>query len=197
MALVASGEDPLLPSGQAYLHVRVTASSTVDWPTLAPTLLLPSGQALLPSQTTATPDGADLIYLIPLPAEPMEVAWSLTPTPHIAIVRWRATLDVPPDRATVLGQSLAIAEATAVAGRHPGTVQITLTLRNQGRTSLRLTPSDLTLTQGEQKLIVPDLAALRAPLAPGESRAISLDISLAIRQPLVLAAGIERIQLTP
>jgi hypothetical protein len=196
LVLVGPGEDVLLPRGQAYLHVRVTASSALDWPTLAPTLLLSSGQALLPSQTTATPDGADLAYLIPLPAEPLEVAWSLTPASHAAIVRWRATLDVPPDRTTVLGQSLAIAEATAATGRHPGTVQITLTLRNQGRTPLQLTPADLALTQGEQKLTVPDLAALRAPLAPGESRTISLDIPLANRQPLVLAAGIERMQLT-
>jgi hypothetical protein len=197
LVLVGPGEDLLLPSGQAYLHVRVTASSALDWPTLAPTLLLPSGQTLLPSQTTATPDGADLVYLIPLPAEPLEVAWSLTPASHIAVVRWRATLDVPPDRTTVLGQSLAIAEATAAVGRQPGTVRIDLTLRNQGRTPLQLTPADLALTQGEQKLTTPDLAALRAPLAPGESRSISLDIPLANRQPLVLAAGIERVQLTP
>jgi hypothetical protein len=45
---------------------------------------------LLSSQTVATADGTDLAYLIWLPAEPLEVAGSLTPAPQ------RATVEISP-----------------------------------------------------------------------------------------------------
>ena len=93
ITLTGPGEDPTLPRDQARVTVRVQAAQ-LDWPLLIPTLLLPSGVAALPSDITATGNGADLRYLIPQPSEPLELVWSVTPHADAPVrlfcgIRWR------------------------------------------------------------------------------------------------------------
>lgn len=78
VTLVGPGEDPSVPPDQARVAVAVAAPAGLDWPALAPTLLLATGQALLPGETVTTSGGVELRYLVPLPAEPLEAAWGVT-----------------------------------------------------------------------------------------------------------------------
>lgn len=79
ISLTGAGEDPTLPADQSRVVVEVQTPGTQDWPTLVPTLVLPSGARLLPSESIATEQGVELRYLVPQPAQPLEVVWSLTP----------------------------------------------------------------------------------------------------------------------
>jgi hypothetical protein len=192
VTLTGPGQNPTLPSDQARLTVQVRTVLKLDWPTLAPTLLLPSGGAALPSDITATDGGADLSYLIPQPAEPLEVVWSLTPPADASVLRWRTTLEVPPSRAAVLRDALHVRQVDAAPGDTPGTVVAIVTVVNRSKAPLVLTSTDVTLMSPTGSLASPDLAALGQPLAPQEQRRLTLRTSLGERETLTLTVGVER-----
>jgi hypothetical protein len=172
--------------------VQVRAPRGVDWLLLAPTLLLPSGAAALPSDTTATTQGVELRYLIPLPSAPLTVIWSIAPHAEAQLLRWRATLDPPPARAAVLRASLAVERVQAAAGDAPGTMALTIVVANRGTTPLQLTSADISLTGTNRPSTTPDPAALRQPLASAERRTLALEAPLGERETLILTVGIAR-----
>jgi hypothetical protein len=172
--------------------VRVQTALKLDWPLLIPTLLLPSGVAALPSDITATEHGADLSYLIPLPSEPLELMWSLTPRADAPVLRWRTTLEAPPSRAAVLRDALEVRQVQAAPGDTPGTVVVSITVANRSTTPLVLTGTDVTIASTTGPLASPDLAALRQPLAPQEQRTLTLHAPLGERATLTLAVGVAR-----
>jgi hypothetical protein len=192
ITLTGPGEDPTLSTDQARVTVRIQTVLKLDWPLLAPTLLLPSGVAALPSNLTATDSGADLHYLIPLPSEPLELAWSVTPRADAPVLRWRTTLDPPPSRAAVLRGALEMRQVQAAPGDTPGTVVVTITVANRSTGPLVLTPTDVTLQSTTGPLATPDPAALRQPLAPQEQRTLTLQASLGDRETLTLTVGVAR-----
>jgi hypothetical protein len=192
ITLTGAGEDPTLPSGQARVTVHLQTALKLDWPLLNPTLLLPSGVATLPSDITATANGADLFYLIPQPSEPHEVVWILTPPADAPVLRWRTTLDVPPSRATVLQDALEVRQVQAVPGETPGTVMVALSLVNRSHVPLVLTATDVSIASATNPLATPDLAALRQPLAPQEQRTLTLRAPLRERETLTLTVGVAR-----
>ena len=191
ITLTGPGEDPTLPSDQARVTVRVQAAQ-LDWPLLIPTLLLPSGVAALPSDITATGNGADLRYLIPQPSEPLEVAWSVTPGADAPVLRWRTTLEVPPSRAAILRDALEVRQVQAAPGDTPGAVVVTFTVVNRSTAPLMLTGADVTLASTTGPLATPDLATLRQPLAPQEQRTLTLRAPLGEHETVTLTVGSAR-----
>jgi hypothetical protein len=192
MTLTGSGDDPALPSDQARVTVRTQTALKLDWPLLAPTLLLPSGVATLPSDIIATEGGAELRYLIPQPSEPLDVMWSLTPHADAPLLRWRITLEVPPSRAAVLRDALEVRQVQAAPGDTPGSVVVTITVANRSSAPLVLTGSDVTLQSTTDPLATPDPAALRQPLVPQEQRTLTLQAPLGERETLTLTVGVAR-----
>ncbi|MFV9505967.1 MAG: hypothetical protein AB4911_15555 [Oscillochloridaceae bacterium umkhey_bin13] len=188
------GEDPALPTGQARVTVVVTAPASLDWPALRPTLLLPSGEALLPGATEATSGGAALHYLVALPTEPLMVAWSVTDRMTGVRFRWRVTLDPPPTRAVVLRAALTVRSLAAVRGPTPGSLDVQITLTNQGPTQLTLTPEDVSLLAQDRLLASADPATVRSPLAAGETRRLILTAPSQAR--MVLRVGMARYALS-
>jgi hypothetical protein len=192
ITLAGPGEDPTLPNDQARVTVRIQTALKLDWPLLIPTLLLPSGVAALPSDITTTANGADLIYLIAQPSEPLEVAWSLTPRADSPVLRWRTTLEVPPSRAAVLRDALEVRQVQAAPGDTPGTVVVSITVVNRSTVPLVLTGTDVTIASTTGPLATLDLAALRQPLAPQVQRTLTLRAPLGERETLTLMIGVAR-----
>jgi hypothetical protein len=193
--IIGPGQDPTLPPGQARVIV-IVQSLPRDWPADAPTLLLASGEALAAPEQVATPDGVELRYLVPLPAAPLDAAWSITPAGASDVLRWRTTLTPPPDRTSVVRTALDARDVTVV--RENNGLALRLTLVNRSADPLALTPDDLTLLRNDTTLPPLDLAALRAPLAPGEARQVTLPLPDAARTTrLVLRAGAQQYQIAP
>jgi hypothetical protein len=192
VAIAGPGDDPALPPDQARVSVRVRAPQDVDWPTLAPALLLPSGAAVLPSDTRALTGESELRYLVPLPTTPLALLWQLTPSQDAPAVRWHATLEPPPSRAAVLRANLGREPPHVTPGDTPGTIVVTFAVVNRGAAPLQLSGSDITLAAANQPPITPDPAALRQPLAPGERRTIALNAPLGPRATLTLTIGVAR-----
>jgi hypothetical protein len=192
MTLTGSGDDPSLPSNQARVTVHIQTALKLDWPLLAPTLLLPSGVAALPSDLTATANGIDLIYLIPQPSESLELMWSVTPRANAPVLRWRTTLDPPPSRAAVLRDALEVRQVQAVPGDTPASVVISITVANRSAAPLVLTSADVKLESPTGLLASPDLAVLRQPLAPQEQRTLTLRAPLGERETVTLTVGVAR-----
>jgi len=192
ITLTGPGEDPTLPHDQARVTVRMQTTLKLDWPLLIPTLLLPSGVAALPSNLTATEHGADLHYLIPLPSEPLELVWSVTPGADAPVLRWRTTLDPPPSRTAVLRDALEVRQVHAVPGDTPGTIVVSITVANRSTTPLVLTGTDVTIASTTGPLATPDLATLRQPFAPQEQRTLTLRAPLGERETVTLTVGSAR-----
>lgn len=196
--LVGSGHDRTLPADGARVLVTIAADQPVDWPTLAPTLLLHTGAALLPAETQALPTGGvQLRYLIDAPPAALDAALVLTSGE--TVVRWRTTLAPPPTRVQVLRQGLT-AEVSAQAGALSGgsvPLTISIRLRNRLDVPLTLTPDDIALAQGSTTLPLPDRPDLRDPLAAGGDLPLTLPVLVASGQaPLVLTVGAQRFTLT-
>jgi hypothetical protein len=192
VTLIGPGQDPTLPPEQARVAVRVRAPRAIDWPMLAPTLVLPSGAAVLPSSTATISQGTELRYLIPLPAETLPVVWQLNSSPAGVVSRWRATLDPPPSRTEVLRAALAVEPPKVTPGEARGTIAIAVAVVNRGTAPLQLTNNDITLAMANQPPSTPDLSMLRQPLAPGERRTITLAAPLEERSTLTLTIGVTR-----
>jgi hypothetical protein len=184
-----SGEDPNLPPDTARVAVTVVTTASLSWPRLAPTLLLHGGQLLSASSTTATTDGAVLHYLVPLSHEPRLVVWQLSLPPGVGLLRWRAELLPPPSHLSVLREALRV-EDVSVTAQTADTVTLALTLHNRAAQPLLLRMEDVVVTQGDRPVVLPELAALGAPLAPDEQRTLSLELPVPPSgEPLIVAFG--------
>lgn len=193
--ITGPGQSPALPADRAEVELRVRAGGGIDFPALAPGLLLPSGEVVQASIAAGADGVTALRYSVPLPTASLEVAWGLS-LPDGSSARWRLTLDPPPSREAVIWQALALGEITASRDALGGEV-LHVTLRNQGETPLQLLASDIKLIQGSTSLPVGEIAALREPLAPGAQRVIDLPLPpQAGSAPLVLSIGGTRARLT-
>lgn len=183
------GEDPDLPERRLVLSVIVQDSDDHrDWVALAPTVLLADGSAALPGETHR--EGAQLRfdYLIADQPERFDVCWQVTRADQV--VRYRATLEPPPTRDTVLRTRLRVEDLAVTPSQQTMTVQ--LTLHNLAATPLVVGAADLGFqTQTSRH----DVAAptLRQPLAPDERRSVAIDLPL---ESGVLQIGPFRSQLT-
>ena len=199
--IVGAGHDGTLPLGAARVHVTVQTDQEIDWPTLAPGLVLPSGEELRPSATDPRLDGTGVVlrYRMSAPTTPMDVAFQVTWNGTVS--RWRTTLSPPPARLDVLRQGLTtavVASLTPGAGR-ASVLSMTLTLQHTLPDAVTLTMDEVTLMQGTTPLTVPDLAdLLREPIEPGEIRRMALEVSLDNHDsfaPLTLTVGAQRFTL--
>jgi hypothetical protein len=200
LTLSGPGDDPTLPTGQARLVVQAEAQFT-DWAAYAPTLLLANGQALLPAEAPVITTGmTTLHYLIPLPAADTPVVWSLTPPGTQRPSRWRTTISVPPDRATVVRETIRL--SSVALDLRASTLTLTVTVQNARNQPFVFTPDDIRLTRGTATeplpLTLPEPAALNAPLAPSATRTLVLSAALpsALTDPLILTVGAQRVRLT-
>jgi hypothetical protein len=192
--IAGPGQDPMLPQGQARIVVVVDARLDLDWPAYAPTLLLPSGQAYLPAETVAHPNGAELRYLVPLPATDTPIAWDITVPGIGQTARWRATLAPPVNRVDILRGALEVLSVSAQ--EQNGAFDISITVTNKSKAPLRLTREDITLTQSDRRINTPDIGALTTPLAPGEQRTFAFSVPGG-QQPLLLSIGTQSYRITP
>jgi hypothetical protein len=195
LALVGPGEDPGLPANTARVIVRLRAPP-LDWPSYAPTLLLDTGQSLTSPEQTATSDGVELRYLVPLPGGELQAVWSITPPESLESYRWRTTFPPPPSRTEVLRASLT-ARDLQIDARPGAGYELSLTLVNEGALPLLIQSSDLLLTQGTSQLAAPDLAELRQPLEPGATRRVTIPLDLSdTSEPLIVTVGAQRFQIS-
>jgi hypothetical protein len=187
--VIGPGQDPILPAGQGRIVVQVLSPEGLDWPAYKPTLTLADGQQYLPSEITSTAGGAELRYLVPLPAGEIALAWDVTVPGAVQSLRWRATLAPPPSRAEVLRDALLV-QGVRVREDHPGELTIAAALTNQGTEPLTLTRDELTFAQGAQPITLPDIPALATPLKPGERRTITFTVAVgALQQAATLTIG--------
>jgi hypothetical protein len=167
------GDDPTLPPNVARVVVTVITTALLDWPRLAPTLVLPDGQALNPSTSNATSDGVVFQYLVPQRPDALPVLWQLTPPDGGPAMRWRTVLAPPPTRLAVLRERLHV-ERVDVNEATERALTVSMVLRNTSTTPLALVADDLHATVDERPLSLPSLAALQSPLAPDEARTLTL-----------------------
>ena len=121
ITIVGLGQDATLPTDAVRVIVRLQAP-VLDWPTYAPTLLLADGTVVQSPEQAPIAGGVELRYLVPLPAGELDLAWQVQPQSGI-VMRWRVTLNPPPDRALVLRKALEIQHAELAnpeGGRHRG-----------------------------------------------------------------------------
>lgn len=196
--LTGTGEDPALPAGQARLRVTVEVTGdapALDWPALAPTLLLASGTALLPGTIEQQPDGVVLTYLAPAPEATGALLWMVTPPANDRVLRWRATIAPPPDRDRALYESLVVEQVLA-APETAASVLITLRIVNQGNIPVTLTPADFMLARADTPISLPAMTGLTEPLPPGAQRDLAFTLPLStLSQPLTLAIGSRQFRL--
>ena len=190
--IAGPGQDSALPQGQARIAVVVDARPDLDWPAYAPTLLLPSGQAYLPAETVAHPNGAELRYLVPLPAVDTPIAWDITASGQT--MRWRATLAPPVNRVDVLRGALEVVSVSVQ--EQDDTFDISITVTNKSKAPLRLTREDITLIQGDRRINTPSIGALTTPLETGERRTLAFSVPGG-QQPLLLSIGTQSYRITP
>ena len=193
-AITAAGpaEDPTLPADQMRVSVVVSATATVDWAALAPTLLSARGDVLETSATEAGEDGALLRYVVPATNEPLAFVWRVN-RPDGNVLRWRATVPPPPDRAGLLRASLTLIDASATASADdPSTVQLALVVRNDGRLPLTLQAADLALTRDGQPMVVSSLEGIAEPLDPGGTRTLTTTVTAPAPSRLILSLGAAR-----
>jgi hypothetical protein len=196
ISIVGPGQDGTLPPDSARIIIRIAAPN-LDWPTYAPTLLQADGTVVQSPEQVSIEDGIELRYLVPLPAGELELAWQLTLPQSGAVMRWRATLSPPPDRALVLRKALE-AQRVELANAEGNSFALQLMLRNSGDGLLTLSRDDLALKRGSEVLPLPDLPELHAPLAPGEARTLTIPLpEIADGAPLVLSVGSYRWQIAP
>ena len=193
-AITAAGpaEDPTLPADQMRVSVAVSATATVDWAALAPTLLSARGDVVETSVTEAGEDGALLRYVVPATSEPLAFVWRVN-RPDGSVMRWRATVPPPPDRAALLRASLTLLDASAAASPDgPSTVQLVLVVRNDGRVPLTLQAADLALMRDEQPVAVSSVDGIAEPLDPGGTRTLTATVTAPAPSRLILSLGAAR-----
>lgn len=168
------GEDPTIAEGYLQLTVVVHDPDTNrDWGALAPTVLLADGSTASPSGTTQDGEARRLNYLVADQTEPFDVRWQVTLADQV--VRYRATLEPPPARDTVLRTWLRVEDLTVEPSQQ--TMAVRLTLHNTATSPLRVEQADLGFQTSASRRAVA-ASALRQPLAPDERRVITLDLPL-------------------
>lgn len=168
------GEDPTIAEGSLQLTVVVhDPDTTRDWGALAPTVLLADGSTASPSGTTQDGEARRLTYLIADQREPFDVRWQVTLADQV--VRYRATLEPPPTRDTVLRTWLRVDDLAVAPSQQ--TMAVRLTLHNTATSPLRVEQADLGFQTSASRRAVA-ASALRQPLAPDERRVITLDLPL-------------------
>jgi hypothetical protein len=168
------GEDPSIADGYLQLTVVVHDPDTNrDWGALAPTVLLADGSTASPSGTTQDGEAHRLNYLVADQTEPFDVRWQVTLADQV--VRYRATLEPPPARDTVLRTWLRVEDLAATPSQQ--TMAVRLTLHNTATSPLRVEQADLGFQTTTSRRAVA-ASALRQPLAPDERRVITLDLPL-------------------
>jgi hypothetical protein len=183
------GEDPTIAEGSLTLTVVLHDPDTSrDWSALAPTLLLADGTIASPSGTIRDGETRRIAYLIADQTEPFAVRWQVTLADQV--VRYRATLEPPPTRDTVLRTWLRVEDLTAAPSQQ--TMAVQLTLHNTAPSPLVVEPADLGFqtAAGRREIAA---ATLRQPLAPNERRVVTLDLPL---ETGVLHIGPFRYELT-
>ena len=168
------GEDPTIPEGRMVLSVTVEdADAQRDWVALAPTVLLADGSSANPSETDT--DGATrrFDYLVAEQVEPFDVLWQVAGANHA--VRYRATLEPPPARDTVLREHLRVDIAAVTPSRQ--TMAVQLTLHNTATSPLLVGQAELGFQTSATRRAVA-APTLRQPLAPNERRTVTLDLPL-------------------
>lgn len=187
--VVGPGQDPTLPAGQGRIVVQVLSPDGLDWPAYKPTLTLADGQQYLPSETTPTQAGAELRYLVPLPAGEIALAWDVTSPGAVQSLRWRATLAPPPGRAGVLRDALRVQDVHLREDR-PGELTIAVAVTNLSAEPLALARDEFTLVQAAQPIPLPDIPTLATPLTPGEQRVITFTATMGrLQQAATLTVG--------
>ena len=181
-------EDATIPEGTQTLSVLVEdAEAARDWIALDPTLLLADGAEKLPKHMTRDGTSLQFDYSIDEQTEPFAVRWQVTEADQV--VRYRATLEPPPSRTTVLRTRLRVENVTATASQQ--TMAVTLTLHNTATTPLVVESADLGFQTTAARRDV-TASALRQPLAPDERRTVTLELPL---ESGVLAIGPFRYEL--
>src|SRR5262249_30290550 len=133
--------------------------------------------------------GAELRYLVPLPAGEIALAWDITPPGAVQSLRWRATLAAPPSRAEVLRDALLVKQIQ-LHENHPCELTLAVAISNQGTEPLTLSRDELTLAEGSQPISLPDIPALATSLKPGEQRTISFTAAVgSLQQAATLTVG--------
>jgi hypothetical protein len=156
------------------LTVAVQDDGDHDWVARAPTVLLADGETVTPGAPERSDGQLRFDYLIPEQAEPFEIQWQVSTTAD-QVVRYRATLDPPPSRHAVLRAALEIADVAVAPSQQ--TMAVTLTLQNTGERPLVLVATDLGFqTQTSRREVA--ATSLQEPLAPGERRVVTVDLSL-------------------
>lgn len=198
MVVLGPGSDPTLPQGQARVVVTLVTAAVehLDWTAQQPRLQTPGGDNLLPTDTRLDAGTVQFHYLIPLPQENQDVLFSLT-AGNDQQVRWRTTLQPPPGRDALLRQFLAIEDVSATpvetAQAQTLPVNLRLVVVNHADTPLALLPEDIALTHDGSEVPLPDIEALRTPLAAEEERVINLEVAVPTTgSPLVLTVGVAR-----
>jgi hypothetical protein len=174
MATRGRGEDPSIAAGYLTLTAVVhDPDMSRDWGALAPILLLADGSTASPSGRARDGEVRRLQYLIPDQAEPFDVRWQVAVTDQV--VRYRATLEPPPSRDTVLRTRLRVEDLAVIPSQQ--TMAVRLTLHNTATTPLVMEAADFGFQTGASRR---ELAAptLRQPLAPDERRVVTLDLPL-------------------
>ncbi len=193
VSVVGRDQDITVPEQQVRVVVGVESPSDLDWISMAPTLTLPTGNALLPADTVPMTDGVELRYLAPAFTTPLDAAWTVATQGDGHDRRWRLALEPPPSRLATLRQALSVTRLTTLPSTSGSAVQLVVDLRNTGPVPLQLRPDDLVLSQGNVPLALPPIPALRAPLAPGETRTLQLPLQDVPRDhALRVTVGAER-----
>lgn len=195
---VGPGEEPTLPPDQMRVVVTITISTSapLDWPRYTPTLRLATGQVLTAGELATTARQLSAQYLVPLVATPLDAAWELTPPGGAQTLRWRTVLSPPIDRFTVLRAALEISD-THIERQADGSWALSTRVTNRSDHALRLTSADVQLMQEDQPLPLPEVPALQPELPPHAERVLIVPLpSGAVRQPLTLRIGAERLQIS-
>jgi hypothetical protein len=177
--VIGADQDPQLPSDKYRVVVRVSVASTVDWVALDPRLVLQTGLETIPSapvNASNEQDMLDVIFLVPAFPAPIDAAWYITEPDTHAQLRWRITLDPPRSRGDVLRDSLEL-RVTGQRGTAPNTGMVTIQLRNASASTLVLKRDDVSLTQQDRKLTLPNEVTADMSLAPHEVRTLTAQLS--------------------
>ena len=132
-----------------------------DWIALDPTLLLADGAEKLPKNMTRDGTSLQFDYSIDEQIEPFAVRWQVVEADQV--VRYRATLEPPPARDTVLRTWLRVEDLAVTPSQQ--TMAVRLTLHNTATSPLLVGQAELGFQTSATRREVA-APTLRQPLAP-------------------------------
>jgi hypothetical protein len=171
---IGRGERPDLREGRMVVSVVIEdADEARDWGALAPRLLLADGSLALPSDSRREGQTVQLDYHTAEQLEPFDVMWQVAGADQV--VRYRATLEPPPDRDAVLRARLQVENLAVTPSQQ--TMAVRLTLHNAATSPLVVEEADLGFQTNATRREVA-APTLQQPLAPGERRAVTFSLPL-------------------